>query len=154
MLDYDLRKGRTYLYFEGEPQYAFGHGLSYTSFELSGLRTDRDELRLASTLTVSVDVQNTGTRAGDEVVQLYVRPLEATPRVERPQRALKGFRRIHLLPGEKRRVEIALRGSDVAYWNVDRRAWDLETGSFELLVGNSSRLGDLRLRHRIRVARE
>jgi beta-glucosidase len=151
MLDYDLTKGRTYLYFEGEPQYAFGYGLSYTSFALSNLSAASSELRLTGSVRVSVDVQNTGTRAGDEVVQLYVRPLEAVPAVARPDRALKGFARVSLAPGERRRVEMILRGSDVAYWNVDRKAWDLETGSLELCVGTSSRLVDLSLRHRIRI---
>lgn len=153
MLDYDLTKGRTYLYFEGEPQYAFGYGLSYTSFALSNLRTDPGELRAGGSLVVSLDVQNTGARAGDEVVQLYVRPLEATPAVARPQRKLVGFRRITLAPGERQRVEIVLAGSDVAYWNVEQKAWDLETGSLELCVGTSSRLVDLPLRQRIRIAR-
>jgi beta-glucosidase len=154
MLDYDLSQGRTYLYFEGEPQYAFGYGSSYTTFELSALATDRAELLLSGSLEVSLDVQNTGARAGDEVVQLYVRPLDASPAVERPARALKGFQRVQLAPGEKRRVRIHLRGSDVAYWNVERKAWDLETGSLELCVGTSSRLADLGLRRRIRIRRE
>jgi beta-glucosidase len=154
MLDYDLKKGRTYMYFEGEPQYAFGYGLSYTSFELSGLATDQSELRLTSSLTVSLDVQNTGSRAGDQVVQLYVRPAHAAPAVSRPKLALAGFQRVSLAPGEKRRVAIALRGCDVAYWNEADNAWDLERGSLELCVGTSSRLDDLALRCRIRTCRE
>ena len=143
MLDYDLTKGRTYMYCEGEPQYAFGYGSSYTTFELSALATNEAELRLAGSLEVGVDVQNTGARAGDEVVQLYVRPLEATPAVARPARALKAFQRVRLAAGEKRRIQQYLRGSDVAYWNAERKAWDLETGSLELCVGTSSRLVDL-----------
>ena len=86
-------------------------------------------------------------------MQLYVRPLEATPAVARPQRKLVGFRRVNLAPNEQRRVDIPLRGSDVAYWNVERQAWDLETGSLELCVGTSSRLIDLPLRQRIRITR-
>lgn len=151
MLDYDLSKGRTYLYFEGEPQYAFGYGLSYTRFELSELATDAGELRLEGELRVSLQIRNAGGHSGDEVVQLYVRPRETTPAVPRPQRALAGFRRVSLAPGEKRRVELRLRGADVAYWNVERNAWDLETGSLELLVGTSSRLEDLPLRCTIRI---
>ena len=153
MLDYDLRKGRTYLYFEGEPQYAFGYGLSYTSFELSELATDLDELRLEGEVRVSLQLRNSGTRAGDEVVQLYVRPLETTPAVPRARLALAGFQRVTLAPGEARRVELSLRGADVAYWNVERRAWDLESGSWELLVGTSSRLADLGLRRVLRTRR-
>jgi len=101
MLDYDLRKGRTYLYFEGEPQYAFGYGLSYTSFELSDLATDLDELRLQGEARVSLQLRNSGARAGDEVVQLYVRPLDTAPAVPRAQRALAGFQRVTLAPGDR-----------------------------------------------------
>jgi len=154
MLDYALEQGRTYLYFQGEPQYAFGYGLSYTRFQLSQLATDTDELRLAGSVLVSLEVQNTGRRAGDEVVQLYVRPLDAQPAVKRPGRALKGFARVSLAPGERRRVEIPLRGSDVAYWNSEKRAWDLETGTLELCVGTSSRAQDLLLTRPIQIRRE
>ncbi|MEY2932243.1 MAG: hypothetical protein RL033_2992, partial [Pseudomonadota bacterium] len=151
MLDYDLRNGRTYLYCREEPQYAFGYGASYTSFELTALSTDKDELTLSSSVAVSVELCNTGGLAGDEVVQLYVRQLESTPVVPRPDRALKGFRRVSLAPGERRRVEIELRGRDVAYWNTERGVWDLESGVLELCVGTSSRLVDLKLRRQIRV---
>jgi beta-glucosidase len=151
MLDYDLRNGRTYLYSREDPAYAFGYGMSYTSFELADLATDGDELTLSGSVTVSVQLCNTGSRAGDEVVQLYVRQIEARPAVPRPQRALKGFRRVSLSPGERQRVEIELRGRDVAYWNTERSAWDLEEGILELCLGTSSRLVDLRLRRQIRV---
>jgi beta-glucosidase len=151
LMDYDIRNGHTYLYFRGEPQYCFGHGLSYTSFELSNLSTNADLLTLSGAVVASVEVQNTGGRAGDEVVQLYVRHLESKEEVERPDRALKGFHRVSLAPGEKKQVNITLRGSDLAYWNTQRQAWDLETGSIELLVGNSSRKSDLRLKKLIQI---
>jgi len=109
---------------------------------------------LAGSVLVSLDVQNTGSRAGDEVVQLYVRPLDAQPAVKRPARALKGFARVHLEPGERRRVEITLRGSDVAYWNCEKQAWDLETGTLELCVGTSSRAQDLVLSRPLQIRRE
>lgn len=152
MLDYDIKNGRTYLYFKGEPQYHFGYGLSYTTFELRDLQTSADVLTLSGSITASVEVQNTGGRAGDEVVQLYVRHLEAQSAVERPDRALKGFQRVSLLPGEKKRVEITLRGSDLAYWNVTQKAWDLETGSIELLAGTSSRESDLGLHKTLKIS--
>jgi beta-glucosidase len=152
MLDYDIRNGRTYLYFTGEPQYHFGYGLSYTSFELRDLQTSANALTLSDSIVVSVEVENTGERAGDEVVQLYVRHLESVERVERPDRALKGFARVSLEGGQKKRVEISLRGSDLAYWNVTRRAWDLETGSIALLAGTSSRQADLRLEKTLRIS--
>jgi len=156
MLDYDLTQGRTYLYFRGEPQYAFGYGLSYTSFALSDLQVSLDRLTLGESVLLSVVVENTGSRQGDEVVQVYVRHLPASgatrgAAVPRPDRALKGFRRVSLEPGQKRRVEISVRGVDLAYWNAEQGAWDLETGRIELCVGSSSRESDLRLRHTLQI---
>src|SRR5690606_10335291 len=94
--------GRTYRYFEGEPLYPFGHGLSYTRFDYSGLELDDDEVGPASQVTVSLTVRNSGERAGDEVVQLYLRPID--PRRARALKDLRGFQRIHLQPGEAREV--------------------------------------------------
>src|SRR5690606_32429955 len=86
--DYSMR-GRTYRYFEGKPLYPFGHGLSYTSFDYSGLSLDRSTAGAADTVRVAVRVRNTGKREGDEVVQLYARALE--PRRVRPLKELRGF---------------------------------------------------------------
>jgi beta-glucosidase len=147
--DYDIRHGHTYMYFRGEPQYAFGYGLSYTTFALSNLQTSAAGLGLRGKLVVSVDVENTGGRAGDEVVQLYVRHLRGA--VERPNKALKGFQRVSLAPGEKRRVELVLHGLDLAYWDVARRGWALENGTLELLAGTSSRDADLGLSRKIEL---
>ncbi len=135
-LDYDLRRGRTYLYFDGEPLYPFGYGLSYTTFRYANLRTSGLALRADSTLTVSVDVTNTGSRAGDEVVQLYVRHLGST--VSRPRKELKGFQRITLKPGETRTVSMRLPVAALAYWDADTQKWVLERDSVELQVGASS----------------
>jgi beta-glucosidase len=156
MLDYDIRHGRTYLYSREAPQYSFGYGLSYTTFELGGLTTSAEHLTLASELEVSVVVRNTGSRAGSEVVQLYVHHRaegESDRRVERAERALKGFRRVHLAPGSAERVVIPLRGRDLAYWNVARGGWDLEAGSIDVLIGTSSREGDLRSKKTLRLSR-
>jgi beta-glucosidase len=98
MMDYDVRHGRTYLYFPGEPQYAFGYGLSYTTFRYANLRTSASELSQDGAVDIEVDVTNTGQRAGDEIVQLYVRRPESA--VARPLKELRGFRRITLAPGE------------------------------------------------------
>lgn len=154
MLDYDIRNGRTYMYFKGEPAYPFGYGLSYTRFELSNLVTHARRLTLGGTIELSVDVENVGDRPGDEVVQVYVRHATPSSGVERPDRALKGFRRVTLAPGERKTVHITLRGADVAYWNAERRAWDLERGELELLVGTSSRSRDLTLRDVVQISRE
>ncbi len=135
-LDYDLRNGRTYMYFKGEPLYPFGHGLSYTTFAYDNLRLSTAELRPEQSVTVSVDVTNAGARAGDEVVQLYVQHL--TSAVERPRKALKGFRRITLLPGETHNVELTLSHEALAYWDADRGRFAVEAGRVRVLVGSSS----------------
>ena len=96
--------GRTYRYFEGEALYPFGHGLSYTSFHYDDIRLDRSTASPGETVEVGVTVTNTGKRAGEEVVQLYVKDMEAS--VVRPQQALQGFARIQLAPGESRRGEL------------------------------------------------
>jgi beta-glucosidase len=118
------------------PLWPFGHGLSYTTFALSGLRLDRTELATnGGRLTVSVDVENTGHRAGDEVIQLYVRDEEAT--VARPVLELRGFRRLGLAPGERRTVSFQLSAEQFAYTGIDYRRV-VEPGRVTLFVGTSS----------------
>jgi beta-glucosidase len=136
MMDYDIRHGRTYMYFKGKPLYPFGHGLSYTSFKYSKLRTSGATLAAGATLTVDVDVTNTGKRAGDSVVQLYV----AHPRskVARPAKALAGFMRVNVAPGATQTVHIPLKASQLAYWDAQRKAMTLESGPLKLMIGASS----------------
>ncbi len=148
MMDYDIRKGRTYMYAKKEPQFAFGYGLSYTTFDLSNVRA-ADTLARDGTLEVSVDVANTGARAGDEVVQLYVRFPQS--KVGRAPKALKGFQRITVEPGKTATATIQVRAADLAYWDVAKHAWVVESGPVELLVGNSSRDADLTLRKTVTV---
>jgi beta-glucosidase len=121
-----------------EPWFPFGHGLSYTTFAMSDLKvTEADSgLRVACTLS------NTGKRAGAEVVQVYVAPRQSS--VPRPLRELKGFARVVLNPGESRRVEIALRPTALAFYDVGTGKWQAEAGEYEIQVGSSSR--DIRLR--------
>jgi beta-glucosidase len=140
-LDYDLRKGRTHMYFRGEPLYPFGFGLSYTIFRYSNLQFSTDHLAPDGEVTVSVDVTNTGQRAGDEVVQLYVRHLHST--VDRPKKELKGFQRITLQPGEMQTVSFPLRASALAYWDADLGGWHVEADQVRVMVGASS--ADIRL---------
>jgi beta-glucosidase len=149
-MDYDIRHGRTYMYFKGEPQYPFGYGLSYARFSLANLTTSKPSIAGKEKVLVRVDVKNTGARAGDEVVQLYVRHVAS--KVDWPAKALKGFQRVTILPGQTRAVEISLRGADLAYWNVARHTWTVERGRVELMVGNSSADHDLTLRKTIAVA--
>jgi beta-glucosidase len=144
MMDYDIRHGRTYMYFRGDPQYPFGYGLSYTTFAFSNLAVSRPSIALPDTVTVSVEVANTGTREGDEVVQVYARFIGSP--IERPARKLVGFARVTIPANQTRRVEIAVRGADLAYWDAGRHGWALERARVELMVGNSSSDAALALR--------
>jgi beta-glucosidase len=136
MMDYDIRHGRTYMYFKGKPLYPFGHGLSYTSFKYSKLRTSSPYLDAQGALTVDVDVTNTGRRAGDTVIQLYVSHPKS--KVARPLRALAGFERVSLTPGASKTVHIPLKASQLAYWDAGRGAATVEAGPLKLMIGESS----------------
>jgi len=144
--DYRM-EGRTYRFFKGTPLYPFGYGLSYTSFAYKQLRTSAGTLRADDTLTVRVDVTNTGQREGDEVVQLYVRHLGS--RVTRPREDLRGYRRVTLRPGETRTVQFPLVAASLAYWNPDSHRWVVEDESVEIAVASAA--ADLRLRRTVRV---
>lgn len=122
---------------EIEPLFPFGYGLSYTTFVYRNLKVSQTELTDQDTVTVSVDVRNTGTVAGKEIVQLYVRDSIST--VNRPSKELKGFAKIELQPGEQQTVSFELGKRAFAYYNVDLKDWHVETGEFEILVGASSR---------------
>ncbi len=120
------------------PLYPFGYGLSYTQFHLTNLQLNAERIRPDGRLTVSVEVENTGKRTGDEVVQLYLRDVAAS--VTRPVKELKGFQRISLRPGEKRRVEFTLTSEHLGFWNHENR-FVVEPGGFKVTIGNSSESG-------------
>ena len=141
--------GRTYRFFKGEPLYPFGHGLSYTSFSYSNLKTSAESAGPNDTVMVSVDVTNSGKRAGDEVVQMYVEHVGSA--VERPIRDLRGYRRLTLAPGETKTVQLPLAISSLAYWDESGHRWVVEPDQVRIRVGASS--ADLRLDHGIRVIR-
>jgi beta-glucosidase len=147
MMDYDIRHGRTYMYFKGEPLYPFGYGLSYTSFAFSKLRVSAPSLSARSSIRVSIDVRNTGGRTGEEVVQLYVK--HSASSVTRPIQELKGFKRVALRPGEMRTVTIELKADQLAYWNVSRHKFVVESDAVQLMIGSSS--ADIKLRKTIKV---
>ncbi|HKG23648.1 MAG TPA: glycoside hydrolase family 3 N-terminal domain-containing protein [Blastocatellia bacterium] len=117
------------------PLFPFGHGLSYTRFKLTDLRLSAQSIRPDGSLNVSVEVENTGTRAGDEVVQLYVRDMAAS--VTRPVKELKGFERVTLAAGQKRRVEFTLTPAHLGFHNRDMR-FIVEPGAFKLSAGTNS----------------
>jgi beta-glucosidase len=118
--------------------FPFGYGLSYTQFKLSNVRLSTQEIRADGQLTVSVDVENAGQRAGDEVVQLYVRDVAAS--VSRPVRELKGFQRIALKSGEKKTVEFKLTSAELGFYNRENH-FVVEPGEFKVFVGTSSEGG-------------
>ncbi len=120
------------------PLYQFGYGLSYTQFRLSNLQLSAQRINPDGQVAVSVEVENTGKRTGDEVVQLYLRDVAAS--VTRPVKELKGFQRVTLRPGEKRRVEFTLTPEHLGFWNLDNR-FTVEPGDFKVMVGNSSEGG-------------
>jgi beta-glucosidase len=147
LLDYDIRRGRTHLYATAEPLWPFGFGLSYTSFAYRGLTTSADRLDANGAITVSVELENTGDRAGDEVVQLYVRRSDRT--AQEPIHRLGAFRRVALRPGETRAVDLTLRARDLAAWNPPARRFEVRAGEVEIVVGGSSAHAALRRRVRI-----
>jgi len=147
MMDYDIRNGRTYMYFKGEPLYPFGFGLSYTRFAYSDLRTSTAHLAKDGQVTVSVNVRNTGKRDGEEVVQLYVKHVGS--KVERPIKELKGFQRVALKAGETKTVQMTLQAKDFTYWDGQKKQWVVEDDTVNLMLGASS--ADVRVQKTIRV---
>ena len=134
MLDYDIRNGRTYMYYEGEPLYPFGHGLSYTTFGYSGLKVRRS----GEAVKVSFDLRNTGSRDGEEVVQVYV----TSPGDDAAKR-LRGFERIAVPSGKTVMVEIDIPVDDLKLWDTGAHAFSLPEGKHVFRIGASS--ADIRL---------
>jgi len=147
--EYDITKGFTYMYFQGKALFPFGHGLSYTNFAYGKLVVTPKRLSPDGQVNISLDVRNTGDREGDEVVQLYVHDVACS--VKRPVKELRGFERIHLQPGEHKRVSFTLPGEQLAFYGVEQKRFVVEPGAFEVLVGSSSE--DIRARGRLEVAR-
>lgn len=136
LLDYNLLDGETYLYSKQKPLYAFGYGLSYTTFSYEGISLSSPAVAADGSVQVTVKVKNTGHRAGDEVVQLYVQHLGSA--VTRPQLELKGFERVHIEAGEVRAVTLQLKPRDLAYWDAAGHSWRVEKEKVRVLAGGSS----------------
>ncbi len=136
MMDYDIRHGRTYMYFKGQPLYPFGYGLSYTRFTYSNLAPSATTLAADGTVDVKVDVKNAGARRGDEVVQLYVS--YPSSKVSRPNRQLVGFTRVSIEPGQTRTVSIPLPASRLAWWDAAQQKFVVEPGPVTVMVAASS----------------
>ncbi|MBE7150467.1 glycosyl hydrolase [Bacillus mycoides] len=120
-----------------EPLFPFGFGLSYTNFEYSNLSINKKEITDTDTVSISMNVKNTGSRAGKEIVQLYIKDVESS--MTRPEKELKGFEKVELQPGEEKTVSFTLNKRSFAYYNVELKDWHVETGEFEILVGKSSK---------------
>jgi beta-glucosidase len=142
ILNYNIRNGKTYMYDQHEPLFAFGYGLTYTSFEYADLDMGPKSISEGDIVDVTVTIKNTGSVSSDEVIQVYAGFPDTE--VERPEKALKGFKRIHIPAGKNLKVTIPLDTDELMYWNVDQHSFVLEKGRIELMVGASS--DDIRLR--------
>ena len=119
-----------------KPTFAFGHGQSYTQFAISNLRSDKSELTQDDTIAFTVNVKNTGKRAGSEVVQLYIHDVKSS--VDRSKKELKGFQKVYLQPGENKDVTITINKEALSFYDESSSSWKAEAGKFEALVGNTS----------------
>jgi beta-glucosidase len=147
--EYDVTKGFTYMYVNGEPLFPFGHGLSYTTFKYSGLKLSSDKVKADGKVNISVEVTNTGKRTGDEVVQLYVHQVKSS--VKRPAKELRGFERISLTPGEKKTITLSLPMKKLEFWDEKAHGFVVEPGAFDVMIGASS--ADIRLKGQVEVIR-
>ena len=138
MMDYDIRNGRTYMYYKDDVLYPFGYGLSYTTFDyqqIKSVKQDKDKV------TVTVLVKNSGSRDGEEVVQLYASYPES--KVERPMKQLRAFSKVAIAAGDTKEVVIDIPKEDFAYWDEIQDKFVVEPGKVKLLIGASS--ADIRL---------
>jgi len=133
--DYSM-KNRTYRYFTGKPLFAFGHGLSYTTFSYGPASLSRESAKPSETVTVNVDVTNSGKLAGDEVVQVYAHALH--PPVPMPIQSLVGFQRITLAPGETKRISIPVKVRSLRRWDEKSNRYVVDAGDYEFRVGSAS----------------
>ncbi len=138
-LDYSM-ENRTYRYFTGKPLYAFGYGMSYTSFEYGKAKISKSSMKEDGKVTITVPVTNTGSREGEEIVQVYVKALDYA---EAPIKSLKGFHKIKLAPGETGKAEITLDGESFEYYDPSIDELSTRTGRYQILYGSSSLDKDL-----------
>ncbi len=135
--DYNIiRTKSTYLYYDGEPLYPFGYGLSYTAFRYGSVNTDKHNYDEGETIEISFDLENVGMCGGDEVVQLYVTYPKLPMKM--PIKQLKAFKRVHVARGDTVRVTLSLNTSELACWDPNKRDFSIFSGDYELLIGSSS----------------
>ena len=140
LLDYDIRHGRTYMYFQGKPIFPFGYGLSYTKFKYSRLKVSKD----GDNFVFRFDLQNVGSRDGEEVVQLYAQFAN-----DDAAKRLRGFDRIALKAGEKKTVELVVPAEDLKLWDSEAHQWAFSGKKAKIQIGASSQ--DIRLKKRVRL---
>lgn len=135
--DYNIVRTRsTYLYYDGEPLFPFGYGMSYTGFRYCAAKPDKISYAKGETVKVTLDIENVGMMDGDEVVQLYAAPNGVPMTV--PKKQLRAFRRVFVPRGETVTVELTFPVDDLSYWNVNKNDFDLISGSYTLMIGASS----------------
>ena len=144
--DYAM-KGRTYRYFYGNPLFVFGHGLSYTSFEYRDAVADKRQYQPADTVALTIRINNTGSMAGDEVIQVYVKK-EGTA-FERPLKSLAGFSRVHLDPGIEKTIVVRIPVKEFRIYDPEKANYIVEPGKYQLMIGASS--ADIRLEREVGV---
>jgi len=147
ILDYNIRNGRTYMYDKHEPLFAFGYGLSYTTFEYSNLSIDKQTIKDGDNINLSLNIKNTGKYNSDEVIQVYA----GFPgsKIKRSDIALKGFKRIYVPAGQSIKVTITIKAEELKYWDIEKKSFQLEKGNIKLSVGAAS--NDLRLNGTLKV---
>lgn len=145
--EYDVTKGFTYMYLKGKPLFAFGHGLSYTNFTYTNLKIASKKIKDDGIVSISVTVQNTGKRQGDEVVQVYVHDIECS--VKRPAKELRAFEKVSLKPGEKKTLDFVIPVVKFAFYDEKSHGFIVEPGLFDIMIGSSSE--DIRLKDKVEV---
>jgi beta-glucosidase len=137
ILNYDISKtGMTYEYYQGTPLYPFGYGLSYTSFKYANLRLSSRDVDQRGQVKVTIDVTNTESRAGSDVVQLYTH--EQRSRAQQPVEQLRGFSRVSLNPGQTKTVSLTLKAADLKFWDVTQNRDVVESGAYDVRIGHDA----------------
>jgi beta-glucosidase len=148
MTEYDISKGFTYMYFQGKPAYAFGHGLSYTTFDYGTLKLSSTQIAGDGQVTVQAEIKNSGQRAGDEVVQLYVHQAGE----KQPKEQLAGYTRISLKPGESRTVSFRVPAEQLASWDSGQQKFTVKPGAVDVMLGSGS--DDIRQKAQFQITAE
>ena len=144
--------GRTYMYYNGPVSYPFGYGLSYTTFRFSHLQISKRTPTADDTIQVSVDVTNTGSRDGNEIVQMYVNTPNADPSLQRPIKRLEGFQKVFLAAGQTKTVTLPIKIADLAFYNEADKRFEVDQGEYGIQISTSSADSDIQAQDTINVS--